>query len=92
MGTGCPALRAAHIDDKNQPMHKRTALGRMGHENVTFAIPVAGQPIVAYKGDDARGEYIYKFVSVVGGNYLDRGTLFVANSAMPAPASRSNCP
>ena len=29
----------------------RTALGRMGHENVTFALPVAGQPIVAYMGD-----------------------------------------
>jgi len=93
MGTDCPELRATHIDDKNQPVHKRTALGRMGHENVTFAIPVAGQPIVAYMGDDARGEYIYKFVSgakwesqdanpanrlATGSKYLDRGTLFVA--------------
>ncbi len=79
--------------DKAQPVHKRTALGRMAHENVSFARPVAGQPIVAYMGDDARGEYIYKFVSdapweprdanaanrlAVGNKYLDKGTLFVA--------------
>ncbi|MEN9887470.1 MAG: hypothetical protein RL758_2048, partial [Pseudomonadota bacterium] len=37
-------------------LRKRTALGRMGHENVTFAKPMAGQPVVAYMGDDARGE------------------------------------
>jgi len=72
---------------------KRTALGRMGHENVTFDRVVAGQPLVAYMGDDARGEYIYKFVSearwdpkdaqpanrlAAGDKYLDKGTLFVA--------------
>ena len=77
----------------NQPLRKRTALGRVGHENVTFATPVVGQPIVAYMGDDARGEYIYKFVSAAlwdaadanaanrlaaGDKYLDKGTLFVA--------------
>ncbi|NIC41796.1 PhoX family phosphatase [Aquabacterium sp. A08] len=74
-------------------LRKRTALGRMGHENVTFAKPVAGQPVVAYMGDDARGEYIYKFVShalwdpadakaanrlTAGDKYLDQGTLFAA--------------
>jgi secreted PhoX family phosphatase len=72
---------------------KRTALGRFGHENVTFGRVVAGQPVVAYMGDDARGEYIYKFVSTAvwdpkdargnnrlaaGDKYLDSGTLFVA--------------
>jgi secreted PhoX family phosphatase len=72
---------------------KRTALGRFAHENVTFATPVAGEPIVAYMGCDARGEYIYKFVSTekwdpadaqprnrlaAGDKYLDQGTLFVA--------------
>jgi len=39
---------------KNMPFDfpiYRTALGRMGHENVTFALPVAGQPIVSYMGD-----------------------------------------
>jgi secreted PhoX family phosphatase len=79
--------------DSTKPVHKRTALGRMGHENVTFSKPVAGQPIVAYMGDDARNEYIYKYVSeavwsaqdanaadrlAVGSKYLDKGTLFVA--------------
>ena len=57
------------------------------------AKPVAGQPIVCYMGDDARGEYIYKFVSdakwdpkdanpsnrlAAGDKYLDKGTLFAA--------------
>lgn len=74
-------------------LRKRTALGRMGHENITFARVVVGQPVVAYMGDDARGEYIYKFVSeakwdaadasganrlAAGDKYLDKGTLYVA--------------
>ncbi|MCB2007787.1 MAG: PhoX family phosphatase [Rhodoferax sp.] len=79
--------------DGSKALRKRTALGRMGHENATFARPVAGQPVVAYMGDDSRGEYIYKFVSAarwdprdahatdrlaVGDKYLDQGTLYVA--------------
>jgi len=79
--------------DKNQPVRKRTGLGRFAHESVAFAKPVAGQPIVCYMGDDARGEYIYKFVSdaqwdpkdaspanrlAAGDKYLDKGTLFAA--------------
>jgi secreted PhoX family phosphatase len=79
--------------DKGTALRKRTALGRMGHENATFARVSAGQPVVAYMGDDARGEYIYKFVSAAkwdpadakpanrlaaGDKYLDKGTLFVA--------------
>ena len=79
--------------DKSQALRKRTALGRLGHENATFARAVAGQPVVAYMGDDARGEYIYKFVSTAkwdpadarpanrlaaGDKYLDKGTLYVA--------------
>lgn len=74
-------------------VRKRTALGRFAHESVSFAKPVAGQSIVAYMGDDARGEYIYKFVSdakwdprdarparrlAAGDKYLDKGTLYVA--------------
>ncbi|MBL0917599.1 MAG: PhoX family phosphatase [Hydrogenophaga sp.] len=77
----------------NALLTKRTALGRFAHENVSFAKPVAGQPIVAYMGCDARGEYIYKFVSTekwdaadaqprnrlaAGDKYLDSGTLYVA--------------
>ncbi len=76
-----------------QALRKRTALGRMAHENVTFSKPVVGQPVVGYMGDDSRGEYIYKYVSTalwvasdadaddklaVGDKYLDKGTLFVA--------------
>ena len=79
--------------DTKATLRKRTALGRMGHENITFARVSAGQPVVAYMGDDARGEYIYKFVSdarwdpadaepahrlAAGDKYLDKGTLFVA--------------
>ena len=79
--------------DTQAPMRKRTGLGRFAHESVAFAKPVAGQPIVAYMGDDARGEYIYKFVSdakwdpkdaspanrlAAGDKYLDKGTLFAA--------------
>lgn len=74
-------------------VRKRTSLGRFAHESVSFAKPVAGQPVVAYMGDDARGEYIYKFVSrakwdprdaqpadrlATGDKYLNEGTLYVA--------------
>ena len=76
-----------------QALRKRTTLGRFAHETCNFSTPVAGQPIVAYMGDDARGEYMYKFVSIalwntadanasdklaVGDKYLDNGTLYVA--------------
>ena len=70
---------------------KRTALGRINHEGAWPAPAVAGQPIVIYMGDDARNEYIYKFVSkalwdakdvngglAAGAKYLDEGTLYVA--------------
>jgi len=64
---------------------KRTALGRFAHEGVVFAEAVEGRPVVCYSGDDARFEYIYKFVSAepyrrasAGGHLLDRGTLYVA--------------
>lgn len=69
----------------------RTSLGRYAHETASFAPAVAGQPIVCYSGDDARGEYIYKFVSdalwdpadlggglSAGDKYLNEGTLYVA--------------
>jgi len=79
--------------DSTQPIRKRTGLGRFAHESVSFAKPVAGQPVVAYMGDDARGEYMYKFVSAAkweaadahpanplatGDKYLDKGTLYAA--------------
>lgn len=79
--------------DGSQTLRKRTALGRFAHETASFANPVEGQPLVVYMGDDARGEYMYKFVSkakwrksdanpvnklTTGDRYLDEGTLFVA--------------
>ncbi|TVP70395.1 MAG: PhoX family phosphatase [Rhodobacteraceae bacterium] len=64
---------------------KRTHLGRFAHEGVVFGRTEPGKPIVAYAGDDARFEYIYKFVSrdvyepgVTDGSILDHGTLYVA--------------
>jgi secreted PhoX family phosphatase len=64
---------------------KRTALGRFAHEGVVFQKPQAGQPIVCYMGDDARFEYLYKYVSDApfqpgqsGGELLDQGTLYAA--------------
>lgn len=64
---------------------KRTALGRFGHEGVVFGKVEEGKPIVCYSGDDARFEYIYKYVSkelyyksTAGGHLLNDGTLYVA--------------
>ena len=65
---------------------KRTALGRAAHEGAWVALTRDGRAVV-YSGEDARFEYIYKFVSrdrmVAGGAkanaaLLDHGTLYVA--------------
>jgi len=70
---------------------KRTALGRFAHEGAWPGPVRAGQPLVWYMGCDARGEYIYKFVSAkvwdpadagkgmaAGDKYLDDGRLYAA--------------
>lgn len=72
---------------------KRTALGRMAHESAAFGTPVVGKPLAIYMGDDAQGEYVYKFVTTAawaaadataanrvatGDKYLDAGKLYVA--------------
>lgn len=74
-------------------VRKRSAMGRFAHESVSFAKAIAGQPLVAYMGDDARNEYIYKYVSeakwdpkdarasnklAIGDKYLNNGKLFAA--------------
>jgi hypothetical protein len=77
-------------DPKSTPV-KRTALGRAAHEGAWVAVTKDGRAVV-YSGEDARFEYIYKFVSrdaiAPAGNgltqaqanreLLDHGTLHVA--------------
>lgn len=75
----------------NANPRKRTTMGRFRHEGCYPAPAKAGQPLVFYTGDDARNEYIYKFVTTevwdeadrngglaVGDKYLNSGTLYVA--------------
>lgn len=64
---------------------KRTAMGRFRHEGVAPSRAQTGQPMAFYMGDDARGEYCYKFVTQDAwdpdnpvADMLDRGTLYVA--------------
>lgn len=79
--------------NKARKAKKRTAMGRFAHESAAFSNPVAGQPLAVYMGDDARNEYIYKWVSsapwsaadaqgadplALGDKYLDAGRLYVA--------------
>lgn len=78
--------------DPDSVPRKRTALGRFGHEGAMPAKVVPGKPLVYYMGDDARGEYVYKYVSnrkwkpsdalrnnlEMGDKYLDDGKLYVA--------------
>ena len=79
--------------DKAKAARKRTGLGRFAHESAAFSLPVAGQPLAVYMGDDSRNEYIYKWVSAAawsaqdatpadrmatGDKYLDSGKLYVA--------------
>jgi secreted PhoX family phosphatase len=68
---------------------KRTALGRAAHEGATTGVTPDGRAVV-YMGEDARFEYIYKFVSrdkIKPGGFaenatlLDHGTLYVAQFA-----------
>ncbi len=65
---------------------KRTALGRAAHEGATVAVSKDGRAVV-YMGEDARFEYICKFVSrdkIKPGGFapnaelLDHGRLYVA--------------
>jgi len=72
---------------------KRTALGRLAHENGAFGLPQVGKPLAVYMGCDSQNEYVYKYVSTAlwsaadataadrmatGDKYLDAGKLYVA--------------
>lgn len=72
--------------DPTSTPKKRTALGRVKHENAAYRINADGR-VVVYMGDDEANDYVYKFVSTgkyIAGNtannrdLLDSGTLYVA--------------
>ncbi len=73
------------FDPESMPV-KRTALGRIKHENAAFTLSRNRRPVV-YMGDDQAHDYIYKFVSdghyapgrgKDNGRLLDHGKLYVA--------------
>jgi secreted PhoX family phosphatase len=73
------------FDPTSTPV-KRTALGRIKHENCAYAI-TADRRVVVYMGDDQTNDYIYKFVSdgrfvpgkdAANRRLLDSGKLYVA--------------
>jgi uncharacterized protein len=72
--------------DPDWTPRKRTALGRKQNECATTVITRDGR-IAVYMGDDADGEFVYRFVSsrrfnpldrVANRSLLDEGTLYVA--------------
>ncbi|WJY90484.1 PhoX family protein [Corynebacterium confusum] len=80
------------LDPQSTPI-KHSALGRFKHEAANVHVTKDGT-VVTYSGDDARFEYIYKFVSsrkIKEGDtrhnmtILDNGTLYVAEMKGNSP-------
>ena len=76
------------MDPTRTPI-KRTALGRIKHENAEVVVNANGH-VVVYMGDDEKSEHIYRFVSAkkfdakhpkANRDLLDEGTLYVARFA-----------
>jgi hypothetical protein len=65
------------VDPKTGSAQKHIALGRCAHECCTLK-ELSDKRVVAYTGDDANDECLYKFVSSKPGS-LKEGTLYVAN-------------
>ena len=71
--------------DPTSTPKKRTALGRLKHENAAFIEASDGRAVI-YTGDDERFQRLYKYVSAQpwkkmlrnGQSPLDEGTLYVA--------------
>ena len=72
--------------DPSRAPTKRTALGRFAHEGANPIVAPNGQ-VAVYMGDDAKFEYVYKFVSrdkfdakngAANRELLESGTLYVA--------------
>lgn len=65
------------INPINGDLQKHIALGRFAHECCTL-YELEDKRVVAYSGDDANDEFLYKFISSKPGS-LKEGTLYVAN-------------
>ncbi|MDP3950549.1 PhoX family phosphatase [Microbacterium sp.] len=78
--------------DPTSTPRKHTAMGRLKHEGANVHVAEDGH-VVAYMGDDERGDYLYKFVSknrISGSrkknlNLLSEGDLYVAQFSGNSP-------
>lgn len=71
------------------PPRKHSALGRFAHENAAIRVSPKSNRVVVYMGDDAKDQYLYKFVSAAPlspkasradqRKVLTEGTLYVAD-------------
>ncbi|MFV9551872.1 PhoX family protein [Algibacter sp. PT7-4] len=66
------------VNPKNGNTQKHVALGRFAHECCTL-YQLNDKRVVAYSGDDANNEHLYKFISSKP-NSLKEGTLYVADT------------